>query len=191
MNQQEKDTRQLIIDTAKDLINETGNIEEITVRQIAARAEVGIGLINYHFKSKDNLLSAAVGDVMSEIITRYRKEDKNTTTQPVEKLKTLVKELYSFADRSEKLIRFILNREIVGGDLRTALHLISFLKEIYGDDEDEMKLRIIALQILLPIQVTGLNQEAFLMYSGINLSDAQQRDKFIDILINNLIQEKR
>lgn len=191
MNQQEKDTRQLIIDTAKDLMNETGNIEEITVRQIAARAEVGIGLINYHFKSKDNLLSAAVGDVMSEIITRFMKGDNDTISQPVVKLKTLVKELYSFGGRSEKLIRFILNREITGGDLRTALHLISFLKEIYGEDEDEMKLRIIALQILLPIQVTGLNQEAFLMYSGIDLTDAQQRDKFIDTLINNLIKEKR
>ncbi len=191
MNQQEKDTRQLIIDTAKDLMNETGNIEEITVRQIAARAEVGIGLINYHFKSKDNLLSAAVGDVMSEIITRFMKGDNDTISQPIVKLKTLVKELYSFGGRSEKLIRFILNREITGGDLRTALHLISFLKEIYGEDEDEMKLRIIALQILLPIQVTGLNQEAFHMYSGIDLTDTQQRDKFIDALIHNLIKEKR
>lgn len=192
MNQQEKDTRQLIIDRVKDLINETDHIEEITVRQIAARAEVGVGLINYHFKSKDNLLSEAVGDVMSEMIMRFKKEDSNEITQhPIQKLKSLLKELYSFAGQSEKLIRFILNREIIGGDLRTALHLISFLKDIYGEDEDEMKLRIIALQILLPIQVTGLNQDAFLMYSGIELSDAQQRDKFIDALIDNLIKEKR
>lgn len=191
MNQQEKDTRQLIIDRVKDLISETDHIEEITVRQIAARAEVGIGLINYHFKSKDNLLSIAVGDVMSEMILRFKKEDSNAITQPIQKLKSLLKELYSFAGQSENLIRFILNREIIGGDLRTALHLISFLKDIYGEQEDEMKLRIIALQILLPIQVTGLNQDAFLMYSGIDLSDAQQRDKFIDALIDNLIKEKR
>ncbi|MBA4688159.1 MAG: TetR/AcrR family transcriptional regulator [Candidatus Galacturonibacter soehngenii] len=190
MNQQEKDTRQLIIDTAKDLINETGNIEEITVRQIAKRAEVGIGLINYHFKSKDNLLSEAVGDVMSEMICKFTKEDSNSMIPPVVKLKALLKELYSFAGRNEKLIHFILNREVVGGDFKTALYLISFLKEIFGENEEEMKLRIIALQILLPIQVTGLNEESFLMYSGIDLSNVEQRERFIDALINNLMKEK-
>ncbi|MGO1033510.1 TetR/AcrR family transcriptional regulator, partial [Clostridioides difficile] len=40
-----------------NLLNEVDDIEEITVRKIAERANVGVGLINYHFKTKDNLLS--------------------------------------------------------------------------------------------------------------------------------------
>ncbi len=50
-----------------------------------------------------------------------------------------------------------------------------------------MELRIIALQIIYPIQVTGLNAEAFYMYSGVDLLEVEQRNLFIDVLIDNLI----
>lgn len=42
-----------IINVTIDLIKEAnGNIDKITIREIAKRAEIGVGLINYHFKSK-------------------------------------------------------------------------------------------------------------------------------------------
>lgn len=191
MNETEKDARQLIIDAVKNLMNETGNIEEITVRQIAERAGVGTGLINYHFKSKDNLLSIAIGDVMTETIYQFMKTNSHCASEPVIRIKMLVKELYSLAGNSDKVLRFILTREIMEGDLKTALHLVPLLKEIYGEEEDDMRLRIIALQILHPIQVTGLNTEAFHMYSGIDLYNTRQRDHFIDMLIDNLINQNK
>jgi AcrR family transcriptional regulator len=190
MTSNEKDARQSIIEAAKDLMNETGDIGKITVRQIAEKAKVGIGLINYHFKSKDNLLSIAIGDVMTDTIYQFMKENAKSKSDPVSKLKMLVKELYSLAGNSDKVLRFILTREVMEGDLKTALHLVPLLKEIYGDEED-MRLRIIALQILHPIQVTGLNTEAFHMYSGIDLYNTKQRNNFIDMVIDNLIHNNK
>ena len=44
--------KEQIINAAIDLIKETnGSIDKITIRQIAKRAGVGVGLINYHFQS--------------------------------------------------------------------------------------------------------------------------------------------
>lgn len=84
-------------------------------------------------------------------------------------------------------MRFILSRDIMNMNMQTPLHLIPLLKEIFGNRKEDIQLRILALQILYPIQVTGLNREAFYMYSGIDVSDKDQRNHFIDSLINNLI----
>jgi len=183
----EQDARQSIIDAAKAILDEEDDIEKITVRQIAKRAGVGTGLINYHFKSKDNLLSIAVGDVMSKTISGFLQGNLQHDLDPVSKLKALMKELYIVAGDKEKLIRFLLTREIMEGNMQTPLYLIPLLRDIFGTSKNDMQLRIIALQILSPIQVTALNCSAFLMYSGINLNDRDQRSCFIDMLIDNLL----
>lgn len=190
MNSKEQVTQQLIIDTAKALLEETDDVEKITVRQIAERANVGIGLINYHFKSKDNLLSIAIGDTMAKMILDFSKSDSYADLSPIQKLKTMLKKLYALSDQKEKLMRFIVSSDIMNGNMQTPLHLIPLLKQIFGDDKDDMELRILALQILYPIQVTGLNRDAFYMYSGIDVSNEEQRNRFIDNLINNLTATK-
>ena len=187
MSASEQDARQAIIDAAKAILEETVQIEKITVRQIAARAGVGVGLINYYFKSKDNLLSIAVGDVMVKTICDFTKTNVYSDLGSVAKLKMLIKELYTLAGSNEKLIRFVLSREILEGNMQTPLSLVQLLKEVYKNQKSDMQLRIIALQILYPIQVTGLNIGAFHMYSGIDLNDIEQRNHFIDLLIDNLI----
>ena len=59
----EQDVREKIIHAATELLGELSDVEKVTVRQIAERADVAIGSINYHFKSRDNLLGIAVGDI--------------------------------------------------------------------------------------------------------------------------------
>ena len=60
--------KERILQAAIELLAE---FETITVRQIAERAEVGIGSINYHFQSKDNLLNEAVGRMMGDQAARW------------------------------------------------------------------------------------------------------------------------
>ena len=184
----EQDARQSIIDTAKAILGDVDDVEKITVRQIAERAGVGIGLINYHFKSKNNLLSIAIGDVMASTIWNFTKTDLFADLEPIAKLKALLRELCTLLGSHEKLMRFVLSREILEGNMQTPLTLIPLLKEVFGNKKDDMQLRIIALQILYPIQVTGLNAEAFNMYSGVDIYNIEQRNGFVDMLIDNLIK---
>lgn len=190
MSSNEQDTRQAIMDTAKALLDETDDMEKITVRQIAKRAGVGIGLINYHFKSKDNLIRMAVGDVMSQTIRKFTKADGNSTSPPVMRLKEMMKELYALAGTNEKIIQFILSHEMRDGNMQTPLLLVPLLKQIFNEQKNEMELRILAMQILYPIQVTALNPGSFHLYSGIDLSNTEQRSQFVEVLIDNLIHTK-
>lgn len=56
--QEIRNVKEVIIDVTTELIRENnGNVTKITSRKIAERAEVGLGLINYHFGSKENLIT--------------------------------------------------------------------------------------------------------------------------------------
>ena len=181
------DARNNIVQTVVELLAEVEDVEKITVRQIAARANVGIGLINYHFNSKNELLSIAVAAYMAKKATGYASTSDQQDSTPVETLKSMLQRLYGFAERYEQLIRFSITQNLLNGEMQTPLYLIPALKEIFGDEKDEMQLRIIALQILLPIQVTSINPGPFLLYAGIDLRDENQRNQFIDALVDNVL----
>lgn len=77
-----------IIRATTDLIIERGDgAEEITVREIASRAGVGLGLVNYHFGNKDRLIEVCVERIINGIVERFRNiRDETSGMEPLEKL---------------------------------------------------------------------------------------------------------
>ena len=64
-----KEVKERIIKAATELIEESGGkTESITSRKIAERADVALGLINYHFNNKDNLINICTKRILSGII---------------------------------------------------------------------------------------------------------------------------
>jgi AcrR family transcriptional regulator len=183
----ESETRERIISATIQLLNELPDVEKITVRLVAQRAEVGVGLINYHFHTRDNLISLAIGSIMADMATGLGRSGINHDESGEERLRSMLKSLYTFAEQHEKFIQFLLTHGIAKGDLDAALYLIPMLKEIYPQKKDEIQLRIIALQILLPIQVASINPSAFRHFTGIDLHDVKQRDAYIDTLVDNML----
>lgn len=186
MSNNKIDMREHIIEITIDIIEEVSDVSKITVRQIAKRADIGIGLINYYFSSKEQLLSIAIREIMSRTATEII-ESIDEESNLAAKLKNMIKRLYSFSSEYENLIRFSLLQCIQNGDMGAELSLIPILKEIFKDETDEMHLRIIALQIIRPIQSVSLSPAAFRLYSGIDLYNEKERDRFVDVLVDNLI----
>lgn len=183
----DQDAKNRIIKAALEILDEVNHIEKITVRQIAERANVGVGLINYHFQSKDNLLSVAIGDVMAKMATEFVTSEVYSKSEPVLKLKRMLKELFNFGLSHEKLIRFTITQGLLNGDMKAGLFLVPVLKEIFEGKKDEMQLRIIAAQIILPIQVVSLNPIQFKLYSGVDLNTELERNSFLETVVDNLI----
>lgn len=167
-----------------EILDDGGDAEKITVRQIAERAGVGVGLINYHFGSKNALLGEVIGQRMGEMAERL--SGVHTNLEPRARLSAMMKQLFSFGAEYKSLMQVLIRQGFDSGNSSAAMTVVPILREILGSDTDEMQLRIMALQILHPIQVTCLAPEQFYIYSGINIDDAAQRDKFVDSLISNL-----
>lgn len=188
MEKRETDARERILKAAAEILREETDIEKITVRQIAERANVGVGSINYHFDSKDKLLSMAVGDALAEIIKSFSEHENNDSLSPVERLKNMLEALCGVALSNEKLSQFMLTQDIMNGNMQAPLYLIPALREIFGTEKGEIELRVAALQIIQPLQIAGISPKAFRVYSGIDLYDTKARSEFIDMLIDNLMK---
>ncbi|MDP3448647.1 MAG: helix-turn-helix domain-containing protein, partial [Eubacteriales bacterium] len=72
-------TTDLILETAESLILESGgDVERVTIRLIAERASISVGLVNYYFQSKTKLIEACVqrmiGGVVNSFVPQLPKE---------------------------------------------------------------------------------------------------------------------
>ncbi|RJX18925.1 MAG: TetR family transcriptional regulator [Desulforudis sp.] len=70
---------------------------------MAERAGVGIALVNYHFQSKDNLIEQAIG-IKMKAITDEMYDLKNASDDPVEKLRSMIKQIAELSIRYRFLI---------------------------------------------------------------------------------------
>ncbi|MGI6359612.1 MAG: TetR/AcrR family transcriptional regulator [Acholeplasmatales bacterium] len=68
--------KERIITTTTSLIKESdGFIENVTLRKIAKNADVAVGLINYHFKSKENLIEICVERIIKDVMYAFSSEN--------------------------------------------------------------------------------------------------------------------
>ena len=65
------ESRVAILDAAEALFAEAG-FDRVSLRDVAARADVPLGLINYHFKAKDLLFEAIIARRSDELNERRR-----------------------------------------------------------------------------------------------------------------------
>lgn len=72
-----KNIKEHIMDVTTQLIQESdGDINQITIRRIAERAQVGLGLINYHFGSKDKLILECIQRIINNVVHCFTPEEK-------------------------------------------------------------------------------------------------------------------
>ena len=91
-SEKSKDTKQKILDATIDLLREIGDINEVSVRKIVQKAGIkGVGIINYHFQTKDNLINEAVRYDTNKIIDQWDAIYETMKMKPIDKLKIMLK----------------------------------------------------------------------------------------------------
>ncbi|MBL4933328.1 TetR/AcrR family transcriptional regulator [Clostridium paridis] len=181
-------TKEKIINTVVDMLHEMDDPSKITIRQIAKRVGIGIGLINYHFQTREALINMAIVRIMEDVALKLNDIEKARFDNPELKLKDTLKELSDLAIQNSKFLNISAQYELLHGEIQTPLYYVPLLSKIYNNQKDESELRIIALQLHSIMQVVFLRSSAFQAYSGIDIYNKQQRDKFIDMCVDNLIK---
>ena len=87
--------RQRLVAAARDLVHQQG-VEKTTLADIAAAADVPVGNVYYYFKTKDDLVEAAIQSQIEDMRAMLGSLDRLRTPQA--RLKGLVKEFCSHAD---------------------------------------------------------------------------------------------
>ena len=86
-----KVTKEAIIDEAIAVLEEKGDDpQKLTIRELAGRLGIGVGLINYHFGSKEVLVNRCVKKMIMGIVEEFHKVRQSLAfMKPKEKLNYL------------------------------------------------------------------------------------------------------
>ena len=74
-----KETKEKILKCTTELILERGgDVSNVTIRTIAARAGIGVGLTNHYFRSKEQLIEECIENVFSQLFELLARNGSET-----------------------------------------------------------------------------------------------------------------
>jgi AcrR family transcriptional regulator len=182
----DNEAKDRIIKAVQDMLEQGCPAEDITVRQIAKKAGVGIGTVSYHFHSKDKLVYEAVGMQMLGLADVLLPVDREGTAR--ERLREFFLRTADLALRYSSIFTIQLSYEMVHGDMTICYTITPLLKEIFGGMKSDLEIKLIALELISAMQAILLKLEAFQRYTGVDIRDTKQREEALDIIINSIIK---
>lgn len=191
----ENDAKERLIDVTIKMICQGKKPSEITVKDITEKAEVGNGMVNYHFQSKDNLIRLAVKKVMNcatKLLGEKIKPEENKP--PIERLTIILKEVVNFIAKNSEISKIAILDDLENN--KETAHLLSSeesynkcLKDMYGDDMN--KLWIKNYLIAGYINYIFLKAEKIKNETGFDFYSKEDREKAIENLVQELVNCKK
>jgi len=107
-----RNTDQLLVRAARELLPETG-FSRLTLREVAAKAKVNLGMFNYHFKNKQEFVQKVMEQTYEEFLNKFTLQVAAGGTS-LERLRKALHAVGRFARDNRKLLT-ALARDVMEG----------------------------------------------------------------------------
>ncbi|WP_068786697.1 TetR/AcrR family transcriptional regulator [Paenibacillus phocaensis] len=175
------DTKERLILATIKLLETSADPAQITARQICAAAQTNLAMINYCFKSKEELMNIAVQRMISEQAKSFAVSDEGS---PKEQLRSMLYHLCDTTVQYDRFSRVSVPFILLQEEISHPLEILPYLKKYFAGQKNETECRVIAYQIVAFMQLVFLRADEFFKYSGINIRDTAERHAFIDMQLN-------
>lgn len=186
------DIKENIIKATTELIEHSdGGIRTITARGIAEKASIGLGLINYHFGSKDNLITICVQRIISNVINRF--DVKKAYKTDKERLTAWAVYVFEFLFENPAISRISILCDIQNytADCNSVYTQKGFMLALINDVSDRDK-PILVFVLTAAMQMAFLGSETAKQLLGYDFTKSEDRaayiNKLIDILFERTVQ---
>lgn len=183
--------KEKIIETTIGLLQSgNGNIEDITIRQIAEKSGVGIGLINYHFTSKENLIQICVERIIKNVIMVFRPQISKDTDE-IEMLKEVAKQVMDFLVQNPEISRISILSDMTAPAIldNTMKTVNGFLSTLKGDSRSEQEKLLLTYCMTLILQGLFLKRNITPEALHFDFCAKEDRDTFVDFIIERLYRK--
>jgi len=187
MKKTTEEIKQNIISATIELIeNSNGNVDEITTRNIADKANVGIGLINYHFQTKDKLIEICVQQLISYVVSSFQPQKKEYSSNK-ERLISWAIQVSDFLLENPAVSRISILGDLshYSPNNNSGNTKKGFMMAIGDDMKDEEK-NLLAFTLTSTVQVAFLSRSVSKEILGYDICSKDERDKFISALVDML-----
>jgi AcrR family transcriptional regulator len=102
MSRPSQNTDEKLIKTGLEMLEKSG-LSRMNLRQVAAKAGVNLGMIHYHFKTKDQFIHAVLQDIYEKFFANFSLKVEEGTT-PIEKLRQAIFAVAQFVRDNRRLL---------------------------------------------------------------------------------------
>ncbi len=188
------DNKDSIIKATIALIEEKGeDIDKITMREICKKAEVGLGLINYHFENKDKLITLCVEKIINGIVDKFtliREQTKDCI--PYEKLDCLGNMTLTFLFEHYAIAKISIMTDMRTPKENDNTHrtYLAFLPLVAGcrPDWDNDRIKRATYCLITTMQQAFLRHEIILLTQGINLNNSEERKLYHSQMLKDILE---
>lgn len=186
--------KERIVDACIELMRESGDASRLTVRSIAARAKISVGLVNYHFQSKDNLVDQSVRMFIDRVIRRWNDVvPRAGEGDPVHHLEAMLTATAGFLAEYPVISRISILHDFRSpspedNSGRTLAALVPVLREISGPAAPEQSLRLEGYGLMFRIQAAFLRSEVVRSETGFDFFDETQRRALVRDLVDAAVR---
>ena len=173
--------------TTKLIEKHNGSIKDITARMIAAKAGVGLGLINYHFGSKEKLITECVQRIIGKVVTEFQMTEQYETDK--ERLTNCATYVFNFLFEHSAI-----SRVSILGDLQnytencnSVLTQRGFSLSLKSDISNEDKSMFVFI-LTAAMQIAFLGSETIKQLLGYDFTKTEDRAAYIGKLVDFLFE---
>lgn len=188
------DTQSKMMATALDMIGKQANLN-FTIREFAKRAGVNLASVNYYFRSKENLISEIESLLKSQLQKTYE-ELKRSEFDPRTRILRWAERLMHQLMEYPGVLFLMVTKLITDGRQNLGITelidnseemLAPIITDLTGIDEDDPRCSYIIMQIVAGVVTPILFYHGVGRTFGINVSDPDVRQEYIESLVDAIL----
>jgi len=178
------DVKEQILDATVKLLKASKDPESITVRDIAAAAGVQLAMINYYFRSKDELLYQAVGVLRNKMAGDWLSvKSRHKKMNPYMRFREMLIALCDMSVRYSRYMRFTVEYELTKAEIVSPRYTLPLIREIYRGKRPETGIRITAYEIISTLQLIFFRAKDMSAYLGFDVLEYDRMVEIIDTIL--------
>lgn len=181
-------TKNELIKSVIELLQECDDVSEITSRKITERAKTNLSTINYHFNSKDELINIAVNKLIGSVADTYFHRIEDNKKTPKDKLRDFLVNISDIVIDFRKYTKVTISYILLNGEFTQAIEMLPLVKECFHGSKSDEECKIISYQLISFMQLVFYRADEFKSFSNIDIINKQERDRLIDIQLDIFIK---
>ncbi len=183
-------SKEKLLEATLRLMEKCTDSAEVTSRAIAAEADVPLGMINYCFGSREELLYESFAQNKDEYLSDERFSSIiSSDMSPKEKIRSLHHLVADFLINEFKYTRAITGHLLLNRDLTQGLNTYPLVKEHYGSSKEDWEIKLISYQLSSMMQLIIYRLDDMNDFLGLDLRNGDDIHKLIDFQIDLLLKE--
>lgn len=189
-----EEVKEAIIRATTELIEQSdGEVKNITARAIAEKSGVALGLINYHFESKDKLIALCVQRIINKVLMSFAPDKidygKDDGLTDKERLISFAQQTFEFLFANYSIIKISILSDFRDYQPRcnSVFTQMGFRFALRGNIPENKK-QMIAFSLTSVMQTAFLSGENSLAITGYDLAKKTQREAFISDTVSMLME---